>query len=632
MSAEHEIRRATPASVTLAALGVVFGDIGTSPLYTLKECFYGPHAIAVSPANVMGILSLIFWSLMVVITIKYVLFVSRADDHGEGGTFALLALLQGAVKRSPANPFFRALPYLALCSAAFLYSDGMITPAISVLSAVEGLHMVLPAAGGMVVPLTCGILILLFMLQKYGAARIGGIFCPVMLLWFAALACCGLINIAACPQVLAAVNPWHAIAYFQASHLHGLLVLGTVVLCITGGEALYADLGHFGRRPIRKGWLFLACPALVLNYMGQGAVLLGAPASGHNPFYQAVPQFFLPFMMVLATLATVIASQALISGVYSLTQQAVLLGFLPRMRVVHTSTSARGQIYLPTINNLLMAACIALVLIFQNSSGLAAAYGLAVTGAMGITSLLFFAVTRFIWQWPLWKAGGLLLLFLCFDLPFLGANLIKILDGGWLPLLGSVVLISVMTTWKKGRALMQKRFEQMSMPLPAFLSALREEKQSRSPGIGVFMTLNQHLTPMPLARSMALIHSVPERIVLLTVKTEERPYVEAKKRIRLDDREKDAGLYRMLVSYGYMQNPDMAEIAECSKHSGLYLPLYDCTFYLGRESILAAEGARAMRPWRRAIFIFLSNNAWNAATFYNIPSSRVVEIGTHLSL
>ncbi len=620
------------AGLVITALGVVYGDIGTSPLYALKECFHGPHAIAVDYVNVMGVLSLIFWSLMVVITVKYVCFVTKADDHGEGGTFALLALLRTAIERSRGRMFFATLPYLALCSAALLYSDGIITPAISVLSAVEGLNVITPAAQDVVVPATCIILVLLFLLQKHGTARIGGVFGPVMLVWFASLAAIGLYNIAANPAVVFSISPHHAVTYFKSNHLHGVIVLGTVVLCITGGEALYADLGHFSRAPIKNGWLFLVCPSLLLNYMGQGALILNNPEVAHNPFYQAVPQFLLIPMVALATLATVIASQALITGVYSLTQQAVHLGFLPRMRVVHTSSAAKGQIYLPTINGLLMVACIALVLIFQSSSGLAAAYGLAVTGAMGMTSVLYFAVTRYVWKWPLWKSAPLLALFLSFDLPFLGANLIKVMDGGWLPMLAAVVLITAMTTWKKGRAYLRERFEQMSMPLKAFLVALREAKTNRSPGIGVYMTMNQNLTPMPLARSSALIHTVPETIVLLTIKTADTPYVPAEKRVTLDDADKDVGLYRMTAQYGYMQRPDLAEISENSKDSGMYLPLYDCTFYLGRETILAAAEDSVMRPWRRALFVFLSNNAWNAATYFNIPTSRVVEIGTHLSV
>ena len=629
----QEARRKPMAALMITALGVVYGDIGTSPLYTLKECFHGPHAIAVNQANVLGVLSLIFWSLTVVITIKYVFFVTKADNHGEGGIFALLALLRGTMeKNSSSRRFFKILPYLALCSAAMVYSDGIITPTISVLSAVEGLNMAAPAAGEFVVPITCGILILLFLLQKYGAARIGGIFGPVMLLWFLALAANGLFNIIINPAVALAINPYYALAYFQANHLHGAIVLGAVVLCVTGGESLYVDLGHFSRAPIKNGWLFVAYPALLLNYLGQGAVILKHAEAAYNPFYQAVPPPLLIPMLLLATAATVIASQAVISGVYSLTQQAVNLGFLPRMRVVHTSSATKGQIYLPTINSLLMVACIGLALIFQNSGALAAAYGLAVIGAMTITSLFYFVVVKWVWKWPLWKAAPLLALFLLFDLPFLSANLIKIVDGGWLPMLAAVTLITVMTTWKKGRAHLKERFEQMSMPLAAFLTSLRQVKTNRSPGIGVFMTMNQKLTPMPLARSMALIHTVPETIMLLTISTVDLPYVPPEQRIRLDMSDEDVGLYRMTVSYGYMQRPDMEEISACSRKTAMLLPLYDSTFYLGRETILASAEEPVMRPWRRALFVFLSNNAWNASTFFNIPSSRVVEIGTHLQV
>ena len=618
--------------MAVTALGVVFGDIGTSPLYTLKECFHGPHAIAVTHTNVMGVLSLIFWSLMVVVTIKYVYFVTKADNGGSGGIFALLGIMSNAIKSSPGNKFFKALPYLTLCSGALLYSDGVITPAISVLSAVEGLTDVAPEAGRAVVPITCIILVGLFSFQKHGTARIGGIFGPIMLVWFFSIGLIGVVNIIETPGVLMALNPYYALAYFQANHLHGIIVLGAVVLCITGGEALYADLGHFGRLPIRNSWLCVACPALVLNYLGQGALLLTNPGATKSPFYQAVPQVFQAPMVALATVATVIASQALITGVYSLTQQAMNFGFLPRMRVVHTSSATEGQIYLPTINNMLMVACVAIVLIFQNSSGLAAAYGLANTGAMNITSVLYFAVIRYAWNWPLRKVLPLLGLFLLFDLPFLGANLIKVMDGGWLPMLIAVVFITSMTTWKKGRAYLFERFERMSMPLSAFLITLRELKTHRSPGIGVYMTMNQNLTPMPLARSLALIHTTPETVVLLTIKSANAPFVEPEKRIYLNQDDKDLGVYRMTVSYGYMEQPNMAEISELSRKTPLPLPLYDSTFYLGRETILPATENPVMHPWRRELFIFLSRNAWNASTFFNIPSSRVVEIGTHLEV
>ncbi len=632
MSSTHQTTPSNSAIIALAALGVVYGDIGTSPLYTMKECFHGPHAIAITDTNIMGVLSLIFWSLTIVVTLKYVFFVTKADNGGEGGTFALLALLQGAIKNNANNLFFKAIPYIALCSAALIYSDGIITPAISVLSAVEGINQAAPAAGPIVVPLTCAILVGLFSVQKYGTARIGKIFGPIMLLWFGAIALVGIINIIKNPVVILSLNPYYAYAYFAANHLHGFIVLGTVVLCITGGEALYADLGHFSRIPIRNGWLFLVFPSLLLNYLGQGALLLGNPAAAQNPFYQSVPPMFLLPMLILATMATVIASQALITGVYSLTQQAMHFGFLPRMQVVHTSSSAQGQIYLPTINSLLMIACVTLVLIFQNSSGLAAAYGLAVTGAMVLTSILYFSIIYFVWKWPAGKAISLFSLFLFFDLPFLGANLIKVFDGGWVPLFVSAILIIVMTTWKSGRALLWERFERMSMPLTDFLRSLKEVKLNRSPGIGVYMTMNQNLTPMPLARSVALIHTAPETIVLLTIKIVNSPYVDADKRISINDLDKNTRLYRMTVEYGYMEHPNMNEISDLSKKTSVHLPLYDCTFYIGRETILAASETSSLHPWRRNLFIFLSNNAWNASTFFNIPTSRVVEIGTHLEV
>ena len=621
------------AALAIAALGVVYGDIGTSPLYALKECFHGPHAIAVNPVNVMGVLSLIFWSLVVVVTIKYVFFVTKADNDGEGGVFALLAILTNAAKGDPPRKIFKLLPYLALCSASLLYSDGIITPAISVLSAVEGLKEAAPETGSLVVPITCAILVLLFSLQKYGTAHIGRFFGPVMLVWFLSIGTAGLVNIIETPGVLMALHPYCALRYFQENHVHGIFVLGTVVLCITGGEALYADLGHFSRLPIRNGWLSLVCPALVLNYLGQGALLLRNPgAAAQHPFYQTVPQTFLLPMLVLATMATVIASQSMISGVYSLTQQAMHFGFLPRMRVVHTSSHTKGQIYLPTINNLLMMACIGIVLVFRDSSGLAAAYGLANTGAMNITTLLYCAMLYFAWKCPWYKVLPLWILFSLFELPFLGANLIKILDGGWLPILISLICITIMTTWKTGRQRLRECFERMSMPLSAFLRTLREVKITRSPGIGVYMTMNQHLTPMPLARTVALIRTVPEKMVLLTIQMVSAPYVAANKRIEVDDTHQKLGLYRMIAHYGYMEHPTLAEISEISKTTVLRLPLYDCTFYLGRETILPSKEKPVMHPWRRELFIALSRNAWNAITFFDIPSSRVVEIGTHMEL
>jgi len=559
--------------------------------------------------------------------------VTKADNDGEGGVFALLTIFTNAAKGNPPRKIFKLLPYLTLCSASLLYSDGIITPAISVLSAVEGLKEAIPETGSLVVPITCAILVLLFSLEKYGTAHIGRFFGPVMLVWFLSIGAVGLANIIETPGVLMAMHPYCALRYFQENHMHGIIVLGTVVLCITGGEALYADLGHVSRLPIRNGWLGLVCPTLMLNYMGQGALLLRNPeAAAQHPFYQAVPQTFLLPMLVLATMATVIASQSVISGVYSLTRQAIHFGFLPRMRVVHTSSHTKGQIYLPAINNLLMTACIGIVLIFRDSSGLAAAYGLANTGAMNVTTLLYCAMLRFAWKWPWHKLLPLWILFSLFDLPFLGANLIKILDGGWLPMLISVFFITVMTTWKKGRRHLRECFERMSMPLSAFLRTLREVKITRSPGIGVYMAINQHLTPMPLARTVALIRAVPEKMVLLTIQMANAPHVEANKRIAVDDTHKELGLYRMIARYGYMEHPTLAEISEISKETVLYLPLYDCTFYLGRETILPSKEKPVMHPWRRGLFIVLSRNAWNAFTFFEIPNSRVIEIGTHLEL
>ena len=625
-------RPLTHSALVLAALGVVYGDIGTSPLYTLKECFSGAHALAVTAPNVLGVLSLIIWSLFAVITVKYVLFILRADNKGEGGTFALLSIVYGAVLRGRNHLFLRALPLLACVSAALLYSDGIITPAISVLSAVEGLKEAAPELDFLVLPLTCGILAALFLAQKYGTARLGGVFGPVMLLWFTAIGAAGLWSVGQSPQVLHAFNPWYALTCLAANKAQALLILSTVVLCVTGGEALYADLGHFGRSPIRHGWLWVACPALLLNYLGQGALLLREPQAAVHPFYLMLPEGLLPFMLVLATLATVIASQALISAVYSLTRQAVHLGFLPRMRVVHTSADASGQIYMPTVNTALMLACIVTVLFFKTSSGLAAAYGLAVTGAMCMTSLLFFAVTRHVWHWPLWKSGALLGFFLCFDLPFLGASLIKIREGGWLPLLVTLLLVVVMHTWRQGRVALARRFERMSQPLKAFVHMLDGHKVRRSPGTGVYLTLNRNFAPLALARMAALMHAAPERVVLLTIRFSQAPLVDTAQRISVDRAYQSSGVYGLVAHYGYMEQPDMREIAALARAADLPLPLYDCTFYLGRETFVAGDDAPAMPGWQRGLFCYLSRNAWNTATFFRIPPSRVMEIGAQLGI
>lgn len=615
------------ASLALAALGVVYGDIGTSPLYTLKECFHGMHAVAPSQANVLGVLSMVFWSLTMVVSFKYVMFILRADNKGEGGIFALLAMLRsGPATKRKKWPF---MILMAAFGASLLYGDGVITPAISVLSAVEGLEVATEAAKHFVVPITCLVLVGLFALQKQGTAVIGRVFGPVMILWFVVIGGLGLFEILDRPVVLTALNPLYAIEFFKLNHLHGIVALASVVLCITGGEALYADMGHFGRKPIRLSWYAVVLPGLLLNYFGQGALILSDPSKSANPFYGLVPEFFLYPMVGLATVATIIASQALIAGVYSLTQQAIQLGFMPRMRIVHTSARAYGQIYMPSVNWMLMIACIGLVLAFQESSRLAAAYGIAVTATMAITSGLFFEVARLNWRWSLWKALSLLVIFLFFDISFLGANLLKIVDGGWFTLSMALGVLTVMTTWRDGRELLARHYSIMRLPMDIFLHDLEEYKPQRTEGTAVFMSISPTGVPHTLLHYFTHNDTLHARIILLSVVSAETPKVDPQS--RLDIKELGQGFYRIVAHYGFMETPSVPEIFDLASQAGLQLDVYSTSFFLGRETILST-GASKMFQWRKVIFAFMSRNAWNATSFFHIPPGRVVELGNQLEL
>ncbi len=615
--------------LALAALGVVYGDIGTSPLYAVKECFHGPHAISLLPANVMGVLSLIVWSLTVVVSIKYVMFILRADNKGEGGVFSLFALLQGqlAGKSSLKYPL---VIFLSIFGAALLYGDGIITPAISVLSAMEGLSVATDAATPFIIPGTCLVLISLFMVQKHGTDRIGKVFGPVMILWFCTLAILGLLSILKAPEILAAVNPYYAIQFFVENRLHGMVVLGSVVLCITGGEALYADMGHFGRAPIRMSWYGMVLPALLLNYFGQGALLLTQPEMSFNPFYGLVPESLLYPMVGLSTLATVIASQAMISGVYSLTQQAVQMGFCPRIRIVNTSAQTKGQIYLPGVNMAMMVACLGLVLAFKSSSGLAAAYGIAVTIDMTITSIFFFFVVTMLWKWSLWKALPLVALFLLFDLSFLGANLLKILDGGWFTLTVAALIMVAMITWRDGKRALGEQFQSMGLPINLFLDSLvASTRPLRISGTGVFMSVSPTGTPITLLHHYKHNKVLHEQVILLSIKSAEVPYVLSANRLEVTNL--GHGFFRILARYGFMQTPSVPEITRLAKGHGIDIQLESTTFYLGRETLLTG-GPSKMFAWRKSLFSFMSRNAWNATTFFGIPPGRVVELGTQVEL
>jgi KUP system potassium uptake protein len=614
--------------LALGALGVVYGDIGTSPLYALKECVTAPHGVGATPANILGLLSLVFWSITLVVSIKYLLFVMRADNEGEGGVLALLALALGTHDAKP-HPRARTLVILGLFGAALLYGDGVITPAISVLSAVEGLTVATNAFSPVVVPITCVILISLFVAQKRGTTGIGKVFGPITLVWFVCIALCGVPWILRHPQILAAVNPIYGVRFFREHGTHGFLVLGSVVLCITGGEALYADMGHFGTRAIRIAWYSCVFPALLLNYFGQGALLLERPEAAANPFYAMVPPHFLYPMVVLATLATVVASQALISGAFSLTRQAVQLGFLPRVTIIHTSGKTEGQIFVPEVNSLLMMACVALVLGFRQSSDLADAYGIAVTGTMAITSMLFYSVAHHRWGWSALKAGALLAIFLVVDLSFFVACSTKIAHGGWFPLLVATAIFAVMTTWKKGRKLLGEKIAADSLPLEIFLEDVDRTNPHRVAGTAVFLTSTRRGTPAVLLHHFKHNKVLHQQVVILSIVTDAVPEVshEAFVHIKFFDR----GFWAVTAHYGFMETPDVLQVLRACASQGLYLNEGETSFYLGRETLLTGKG-KGMAPWRKRLFRFLSRNARSASDFFSIPPNRVVEIGTQIEL
>ena len=633
MSSKTSTRRILP--LTLGALGVVFGDIGTSPLYTIAECVNPVHGVSAAvSSNLYGLVSLIFWSLMMVVTFKYIFFLMRADNRGEGGIMALMALLPDHLKvPRPGQVGVAAL--FVIAGASLLFGDGVITPAISVLSAVEGLKVVSPKLDPFVVPLTVLILLALFGVQKTGTHKIGSYFGPIMLIWFGVLGTLGLVHIFDAPEVLHALSPAYAIDFFREHGTHAFRMLGSVVLAVTGGEALYADMGHFGRKPIQVAWLFLVFPCLILNYLGQGALLISHPEFASNPFYSMVPGQLLYPMIFLATAATVIASQALISGAYSLSSQAIRLGFFPRLTVKHTSEEGEGQIYVPFINTALAILCIALVLQFQASSKLAAAYGLAVTGTMTITSLIFFLVTRYRWRWNPFLSFGVLILFLSFDLPFFIANSLKFLDGGWIPVFIGTFFFLIMWTWKMGRSLLSRHFEINSPPLEEFLANLRVRVNYRVPGTGVFMASNSTGVPPVVMRMVNRFRSLHQRVILLTVTSENVPY--ACKPTCEDDRvqvaELSQGFYRVIIRYGFMELPDIPKVMRIAFQK-LELPdseTDEILYVLGHETFVERNAGEMSRA-KQAIFSFLSRNARNATDYFGLPPQQVLELGTQIDL
>ncbi len=614
-AAEH-----TAGRLALLALGVAYGDIGTSPLYALRECF-GVHGVPVSHDSVFGALSLIFWSLTILVSIKYLAYVLRADNEGEGGILALMALSQSRVTARQR----RLLIMVGILGAALLYGDGAITPAISVLSAVEGLSLAAPNLQGGVLPITVAILIMLFAIQRRGTAALGMIFGPIMLFWFATLATLGLTQIAHTPSVLEAINPWYAIRFLADDASPAFGVLGAIFLVVTGGESLYADLGHFGRRPIRLAWAWVVMPSLVLNYFGQGALLLSAPEVAGNVFFRLAPSWALFPFVLLSTAATVIASQALISGVYSLTSQASMLGLLPRVNVLHTSAQQEGQIYVPVINWMLMFVTIGLVLGFGSSSRLAAAYGMGVSLSMLITTVLAYTVARG-WGWSRWRAGGVTLVFLGIELTFLSANVEKISHGGWFPLLVAVLLSLVMSTWYRGRELLAERFRRELLPLSEFFEIIASASPLRVPGTAVFMTGHRQGTPPALLHNLRHNHVLHDRIILLTIVMDDAARVSESRRVTVESA--GPGFFRVIGRYGFMEQPDAPDLI---LKSGLLTELEEITYFLGREHLIVAASSSVQR-WRMALFTFLARSSQPATRFFNIPPDRVMEIGTQIAL
>jgi KUP system potassium uptake protein len=613
------------APLTLAALGVVYGDIGTSPLYALRECFFGAHAVEPTQQNVLGVLSLIVYSLIFVISAKYVAIVLRADNQGEGGILAMTALLPESLSKRSG----RSLLMLGIFGAALLYGDGMITPAITVLGAVEGLTLVTPALHSYVVPIAVVILVGIFSIQRHGTHRVGRFFGPVMLLWFATLAVLGLLWTLQHPVVLSAFNPRYAVEFFMANGWHGLVVLGGVMLVVTGGEALYADMGHFGARPIRLAWFGLVMPALLLNYFGQGALLLADPTAASQPFFRLVPAWALIPLVALSTMAAIIASQALISGAFSLTRQAVQLGFCPRLEITHTSRHEMGQVYVSYVNWALMLCTIAIVIGFGSSADLAAAYGIAVTMTMAMTTVLLHAVMIGRWQWPKWVAGLVAGSFLLVELAFLLANIPKVIHGGWLPIVIGAVLFTLMTTWKTGRQIVARRILARTEPLADFVARIPVTAPARVPGTAVFMTAQTKGTPPALAHNLRYNRVLHERVVTLMVSTSATPHVPSEERITITPM--GQGVWDVAIRYGFMEDPDVPAALAQARDLGLDIDLGDVTYFLGRETLIVTSQA-GMAQWREQLFVLMARNAQRAVTFFRLPPERVVELGIQVEL
>ncbi len=619
------------AVLTVAALGVVYGDIGTSPLYALRESFSPEYGLPPTAENVYGILSLICWALILIVTVKYLLFILRADNRGEGGILAMLALL---LKQNLGTATRRALLVgLGLFGAALLFGDGMITPAISVLSATEGLTVVSERFAPIVLPLTVLIIVGVFFSQRFGTAKVGAIFGPVTFVWFITIGALGAAEVIKQPHILSSLNPWMGMNFLLTHGTLGFFVLGAVVLVVTGAEALYADMGHFGRRPIRLAWFVLVLPALLLNYFGQGALILRDPTAAENPFYLLAPRAMLYPLIALATMATIIASQAMISGAFSLIQQCIQLGYSPRLTITHTSAKQFGQIYVPEINVALMVGCLLLVIGFGSSTALGAAYGVAVTGAFVITTTLFAVVTVLLWKWPVWKALLFFGFFIVVDGALLGASLLKVMHGGWVPIAVAVVIFTLMTTWKRGREILRERLTDIALPMDVFLDDIGQRARVRVPGTAVFMTSETAGVPVVLLHHLKHNKVLHETVILLSITTDEVPEVPRNERTKIEAL--GQGFFRVIAHYGFMESADVKEVLQKCRDFGIAARPLDTSYYLGREQLIPRRGpwkkhGLSMNIARKKLFSLMSRNALSATGYFQLPPNRVVELGTQI--
>jgi KUP system potassium uptake protein len=620
-------KKSSLAALTLAAVGIVYGDIGTSPLYTMKEVFSEQHGLKLTPENLMGVVSLIVWGLIIIVSLKYVTLILRANNRGEGGIMALMALALSSVTKN--SRWYVPLMAMGLFGATLFYGDSVITPAISVLSAVEGLGVATPAFDPYVVPLTVGVLVGLYSLQASGTAGIGRWFGPIMLIWFSALAAMGVVNIIDAPQILHALNPWHAMHFLDGNRFLAFIALGAVVLAFTGAEALYADMGHFGAKPIRMAWFLVAFPALALNYLGQGALLLVRPEAVDNPFYQQLGPWSIYPLVILSTMAAIIASQATISGTFSMTKQAIALGFLPRMKIEFTSASQMGQIYIPVVNWLQMIVVLFAVIGFQSSSNLAAAYGIAVTATMLVTTILTFFVIRYRWGYNLILCFAATGFFLVIDVAFFSANMLKLFHGGWFPLLLGTILFTLMLTWKRGRELVFENLEKHAIPLEDFLSSLFLSPPTRVPGTAIFLRGESDGVPHAMLHNLSHNKVLHERVVFLTVRISEVPYIAESEQVRVEHLGDNC--YQMNVRYGFKNLPDIPAALELAKGQGLEFEMMETSFFIARQTVVA-NPTRGMALWREHIFVTMSRHARGAADYYQIPSNRVIELGTKVEI